>query len=320
MIRIDTLGSQPVEIRPLKAQMACCSKVPLYLPAVRALKNAGMIPIPQKIAERAEASLGDVGFFFFSESTEKLPNSSSQAQEYGANLRRGIELLKSGDRRCSILYEGDFSIVEQLLFRILRPDDFTVEQQVAIFDAISTRVYEVAEGNFYHSQLGYGPPVTVMCESVEPEKDGMSWCERVENSIARVVTEQRNLRDMGGYDWTPLEHFFGGNLATLIQSKTASLNAELECSHKALMREYHDFLDIVSRTSKLGSMRDNTLSLESSLLGKFTIHLVVKDIGKGAKMTKAANERIGGVVKTAKVLGGGLCEGLAGFFQGLIKG
>ena len=126
--------------------------------------------------------------------------------------------------------------------------------------------------------------------------------ERADSTLKRWLEAQTAIRDLGGYDWHPLDFIFGEQLPTLVQLKTATLQAEMKLSYDTVMREYRDFLDAVEKASQLGAMRANTTQLDSMLLGKYKVWLYIRDAGKGAEFVGAVNQSMEPVKDVASIV------------------
>ena len=115
--------------------------------------------------------------------------------------------------------------------------------------------------------------------------------ERANTAIKSWLDIQSAMRDMAGYYWRPLDFIFGSHLATLVQLKTASLQAELKVSYDSFMNDYRNFLGRVVETLRHGgTMRDNAMTLDSMLLGKYKIHISIYDKGKGVQFSEGVRD------------------------------
>ena len=266
----------------------------LFKPIIEAFKRVGLVPPPETLMDRADASVPRVEFMHNKHPLEH----AGDVEYYGGLVRKGLKSFRGGDT-----YYGNESLkwADAFLQKVLRPDDMTFEQRLAIFDFFATEILKRVEEDYYHKTdyhyhfHSFTPPVGY----IDRHYTLKEWIElgraRTEERVSDMVKAQTVMRNMAGYDWSPLSFFFGADLARFIQLKTATLNAELELSRNILKREYNDFIDTVQKASQMGSMRDNEIRLESLFLGKYKITICIRDTGGGARFSHAVrdNELVG---------------------------
>ena len=279
--------------------------IAFYSPSLLALKSIGFLPLPPTIAERVEARLDDVRFYYGNSALTY----QSDISRYGAWMRRAISNLKNSDPPSYHLSDDSYGLADTVLQNILVPEDFTFEQRISLFDFFSAKVVEASDECFYHRTAGhyhdysFNPPV----KFVDRWDTLKVWTEigrkYVEERIDQLFVAQAQIRDMTGYDWSPLTFLFGDDLTRLTQLKTTFLESELELEKNTLRKEYENFLGVVDEASRLGSMRSNSITLDSTFLGKFKIHVSITDVGSGAKLARAVNEKVNDVTGFARDVG-----------------
>ncbi len=301
------------------------SGVPIFFPALETLSAIGLLPLPQSIADRMEANLEKVQFIWGGYVLTDIRDVKHRHDR----LKRAINQFRHGrswyPSPADYFRDDRYTFVDKLLLKSLCPEDFTFEQRLSVFDILASRVLGELERDYFHKTAGpyhdyrYDPPVRF----VDARYTLKDWNEvgrkRVEERIEGMISAQTLMRDMTGYDWTPFSCFFGPDLDKIAQLKSATLKAELDVSRQFLKKEYDNFLDAVNRGTQMGSMRENSMSLESVLVGKFKINIAIRDIGQGAKIARGVNETVRGVagdVKDAVDLVKDIGKGIAKLFGG----
>ena len=303
------------EFRSIRIQAPHCKDfrwnddILIFTPVIDAFKKVGLIPPPSDLMERAESSLSRVEFTYH----DRPLSNAGDVKEFGDALRKGIKSLRAGDT----YYASDR--VDFYLREILRPDDLTFEQRIAIFDFFATKVLGQVEEDYYHKTdyhyhfHRFEPPADYIERHCTLKEWNDSERTNVENRVADLINAQTAMRNMAGYDWSPMSFFFGAELERLTKLKTAALNAEMETSLGIFKREFGDFLDALQKASQLGTMRSNRLQFESILLGKYRIRVCINDIGGGAKFSRAVRDNE--IVGFARDIGGA-GKGLSKFLFG----
>lgn len=255
-------------------------------PITNALTKSGLMPLPENLAGRLAEAKPFVRLVQ-GKATDYYYQREHKISEHWLN--RMIDELSRG-------VKPDFlgSTIECLFRRVFRPDDFTLGQKIALFDHFSAEVLRHSEYEYDATiSRGYGSsPVWLVSENCTLEEWKNTLRKRSDETLARWLEAQKAIRNLGGYDWRPLDFIFGSHLQTLIQLKAVELNAELKASYDTMMREYHDFLEAVEKASQLGAMRANTTQLDSLLLGKYKVWLYIRDVGKGAAFVGDINYHV----------------------------
>jgi len=280
--------------------------IPLFFPALETLAALEFLPLPPTIADRLESSLEKVQFTWSGSVLTDIRDVKYRHDK----LKETINKLRPGrswypSRADYHRYDG-YKFVDSLLLKCLRPEDFSFEQRLSAFDMLASKILEELEEEYYHANAGpyhdykYNPPVSFVNARYTLKEWNSSVRKRVEDRIGDLVSAQRLMRDMTGCDWSPFSCFFGTDVERLAQLKSATLKAELDVSWQLLKKEYDNFLDALSRGTQMGAMRENSMCLESVLVGKFKISIAIRDIGQGAKIAKGVSETVRGVTSDVK--------------------
>jgi len=286
-------------------------------PIQDAFAAIGLLPLPENLrtrmneaAPRVRLVPGDADGFFIN---YLFHDSERQFQTRVDELTKGLKPEKNE------------RMVESLFRTVFSPDDFTFEQKLNLFDYFAAEIVRqvgseylekttdiVKESHGYsiwdHSWGDHKYLVREMCGLKEWKRWPTSeWSEpmgpvhqRVNAAIKGWVEAQSAIRNMAGYDWRPLDFIFGEHLQTLVQLKTAALNAELKVAYDSFMCEYRNFLENIEKTLRLGgAMRNNVITLDSMLPEKFHVYICVYDTGGGVRFAQS----VGDVVEIGKEVG-----------------
>ena len=213
------------------------------------------------------------------------------------------------------LEKGD-ALTEYLLRHVLTPDDFSFEDKILLFNHFADGLIRDVEKKYiihldseqrkahsYLPKLGYWEQSKLEYAYLASEcytlDEWKVWPTRgpddpmgpkhvhLNEIIKNWLDQELAIRDMSGYDWSPLEFIFGESLPTLIQFKSATLKAELKVDYDTFMDEYRNFLSKIDDVLRLGgAMRHNVISLYVTLLGKFKVSISVQDKGKGVRLAE----------------------------------
>ena len=113
----------------------------------------------------------------------------------------------------------------------------------------------------------------------------------VSSALDDWMEAQTAMRDLTGFDWSPLDFIFGDQLPTLVQIKTATLMAELKASYDCFMCDYRNFLEKINEVTRIGgALRDNALSFDSRLLAKYRVCIYISDKGRGLELAEDARD------------------------------
>ncbi len=267
-------------------------------PIVRAFEKTELIPLPENLASRIAAVSQRVQLVQGKKATDYYFRCEGKITARW--LRITVDELSKGKKP-----EFLGTTIEHLFRKVFTPDDFTFDQKIKLFDYFADEVVRQAEDEFARkikNDYSVHYPVYIVSENCTLKEWKESRHERAENAIKNWLEAQKAIRDMAGYDWSPLDFIFGDQMNTIAQVKTATLNAELKVSYDTAMREYHDFLDTVEKASQLGAMRANSTELGSMLLGKYKIWLYIRDTGKGANFVGAVNQSMEPVKDVASIV------------------
>ena len=288
-------------------------RFPYATPLQDAFSATDMLPLPEKLAARVAEALPKVRVVRGKEDVYLFDRYASEHQ-----LKKIMTELSNGKRP-----ESFETITEHLFRKIFTPEDFTLEQKIKLFDYFTSKILSQLDqdnlsrlDNEFRKSQGFSSlGNTGLWGREKSPKEAYLWfdrCslkewnvwptsgpddimgppqERANTAIKSWLDIQSAMRDMAGYYWRPLDFIFGSHLATLVQLKTASLQAELKVSYDSFMNDYRNFLGRVVETLRHGgAMRDNAMTLDSMLLDKYRIHISIYDKGKGVQFSEGVRD------------------------------
>lgn len=286
-------------------------------PIQDAFAATGLLPLPENLRARLNEAAprirlvpGDADDFFIN---ILFYDSKRQFQTRLDELTRGLKP------------EEPERTIESLFRMVFSPDDFTFEQKLNLFDHFASEIVRqaglellekttdaVKKSHGYstwdHAWGDHKYLVREICSLKEWKKWPTSeWSEpmgpaheRANIAIKGWIEAQSAIRNMAGYDWWPLKFIFGDHLQTLVQLKTAALNAELKVAYDSFMCDYRNFLENIEKSLRLGgSMRNNAITLDSMLPEKFHVFIHVSDKGGGLQFV----QDVGDFVEIGKEVG-----------------
>ena len=265
-------------------------------PIVKAFDKAGLMPLPENLAARIADASQRVQLVQGQKSSQYYFQREGKISAHWLRVR--VEELSEGKRP-----EFLGSTIEHLFRKVFKPDDFTFDQKISLFDYFAEEVVRQADEEYARklkNDYGVHYPIYLVSENCSLKDWREKYQGRAEAALKDWLEAHTAIRNLSGYDWQPLDFIFGEHLPTLTQLKTATLTADLKLSYDTAMEEYHDFLDAAEKGSQLGAMRANSAMLESMLIGKYKIWIYLHDTGKGAAFVGDVNYH---VVEPAKEMG-----------------
>lgn len=279
--------------------------VTIYRPIVEALEQAGDFPLSDSIitrlddfAERAEFRINGT-----------YTNPEAERKHYKKSLNNAIDAIKALKHDDShTLYDicSRHSFAELALTHVLRPDDFTFEQRLNVFQAFSKKVVDKLEEDYAGKLADHyftRWPVYLVSENCTLKEWNTKYHERVEKRISDFIKAETALRRVDQFDWSPLGFIFGSEVSTFAQLQAAALISQLKLSCDTVRTEFDNYLQTVNSAAQLGAMRSNYLEFSAMFLEKFKVWLYIRDVGTGTRIFGSISQSIKDITDVALGVG-----------------